>query len=85
MGKPLSGSTGVEELSFCLVRLSDFCGGAMTVMVVVEDWEGLLWVWVRALLGVTAVAVVEAISPLDEKVSVLLILIVGVFVVQVGL
>jgi hypothetical protein len=57
----------------------------MTVMVVVEDWEGLLWVWVRALLGVTAVAVVEAISPLDEKVSVLLILIVGVFVVQVGL
>ena len=54
----------------------------MTVMVVVEDWEGLLWVCVRAWLWVTAVgtvAALEAISPVDGEVFALLILVVGVF------
>lgn len=54
----------------------------MTVMVVVEDWEGLLWVCVRAWLGMIAVgaaAALEAISPVEGEVFVLLILVVGGF------
>lgn len=54
----------------------------MAVMVVAEDWEGLLCVCVRAWLGMTAVgaaAALEAISPVDGEVFELLILVVGVF------